>query len=409
MTADGGLRTISAVRRYDAVIVGAGPAGSVSAYRLASAGARVLMLDRAAFPRDKPCGGGLTGRALRELPIDVGPVIEKEVDRFEFRLRYGPAYARTASGPLIAMTRRARLDHHLAERAAAAGAEFHDSVRVTDVTELEDGYVVRAGSARFAASTMVGADGVNGVCARALGLGSRPTYGVALEGDVVSTAAEDRRYAATAVFELGTVPGGYGWAFPKEGRINLGVGGWQREGPSLRGHLEKLCAAHGIDPARLEGVVGYRLPLRKPDAALARRRALLVGDAAGLVDPISGDGMFECFVSARVASDAVVDLLSGAESSVEPYAKRLERRLCRLTSASWSAKIAFDRFPWLSFQLTRPGFVWPIVEALIRGEIDHPGSSRGLGRTALKLLDAGSRRLTGGQRIWHEPGPSALG
>ena len=115
-------------------------------------------------------------------------------------------------------------------------------------------------------------------------------------------------------------------AFPKDGHINLGVGGWLREGPNLRGHLNDLCAAHDIDPARLEGVVGYRLPLRKPDAALARRRALLVGDAAGLVDPISGDGMFECFVSARMASEAVLDVLSGKAETVEPYAERLEHR-----------------------------------------------------------------------------------
>ena len=97
------------MRRYDAVIVGAGPAGSVSAYRLASAGANVLVLDRATFPRDKPCGGGLTERALKELPIDIAPVTEAVVDRFEFRLRYGKAYTRGASGPLIAMTKRAKL------------------------------------------------------------------------------------------------------------------------------------------------------------------------------------------------------------------------------------------------------------------------------------------------------------
>src|SRR5260370_38629725 len=93
---------------YDVAIVGAGPAGSTAAFRLARAGASVLLVDRATFPRDKPCGGGVTGRAARLLPFSIQPVVEAVVDRLECRLRYGPPFERAAHAPLALMTQRRR-------------------------------------------------------------------------------------------------------------------------------------------------------------------------------------------------------------------------------------------------------------------------------------------------------------
>ena len=97
------------VERFDVLVVGAGPAGSAAAIRLAGGGARVLLADRARFPRDKPCGGGLTGRALRHAPCDVSPVVEHVVDRFVLRVGYGTRVARGSKTPVILMTQRRRV------------------------------------------------------------------------------------------------------------------------------------------------------------------------------------------------------------------------------------------------------------------------------------------------------------
>ena len=384
--------------QYDAIVIGAGPAGSVTAFRLAREGVSVLLVDKARFPRDKPCGGGLTLRAVRQLPLSVDPVVEHVVTSVEFGVRYRHRYVRHASRPLILMTQRRRLDAYLAEQAAAAGADFRDGVKAGAV-ELEDGEVaVELGGDRVTAGVLIGADGANGVVPRQLGLGAEPTYGVALEGNLPYAVIGEERYRAKAVVDLGIVPGGYGWVFPKGDHANFGVGGWQRTGPQLRDHLRRYCLAYGVPPDALEQVRGHRLPLRRPAAALARGRSLLVGDAAGLVDPLSGDGMFEAFISARLAAEATIDVLANRAPGLEPYDAALKAALARHTAASWSAKLAFDRFPRLAFELSKPRVVWPVVEALLCGDLGSPGEAAGVARGPLKAL-SGLAKLVG------TPGP----
>jgi geranylgeranyl reductase family protein len=379
-----------AVPRYDVIVVGAGPAGSTCAYRLASAGASVLLLDRARFPRDKPCGGGVTGRAARLVPVSIEPVVEDTVTSVRMRLRYGGWFDRGDGGPLVLMTQRLRLDEYLAQRAAEAGVHLREGVKADRVQTSDDGVEVSAGGERYRAEALVGADGVNGICARTLGLGGNQAVGVALEGNVSYDRIGDG-YRGRAVLELGVVPGGYGWVFPKGDHANVGIGGWEREGPRLREHLRRLCAAHGVGSGDLEGVRGHRLPLRSPGSTLARGRAALVGDAAGLVDPVSGDGMFEAFLSARLASEAVLDFLGGRAEGLEPYGEHLTRQLGTHLWASWGVKAALDRFPRTTFRIARSRIVWRTVEKLVRGEIDDVGAARGLARPPLKALAALAR------------------
>jgi geranylgeranyl reductase family protein len=371
---------------YDAIVIGAGPAGSTCAYRLAGAGASVLLLDRARFPRDKPCGGGVTVRALDALPVSIAPVIEDVVSVAELRLRYRTAVERGSGAPLAVMTQRIRLDAHLVEEAVRAGAEFRDGTKVDHVETSNGRVVVGAGGERLFTRALVGADGVNGIVGRELGLGGNQAVGVALEGNVPWGKLDRGRYAGRIVMELGVLSGGYGWVFPKGDHANVGVGGWESEGPKLRAHLARLCVEHGIGLGDLEELRGYRLPLRSPRSTLARGRTLVVGDAAGLIDPLSGDGMYEAFVSARFAADSVLDLLAGRIETLEPYGTGLGRSLATHLWASWGLKVALDRFPRTTFALAKTGLVWGAIERVVRGELADVTAARGIVRAPLKAL-----------------------
>jgi geranylgeranyl reductase family protein len=359
------------MRTFDSVVVGAGPAGSTAAHVLAASGASVLLVDKARFPRDKPCGGGVTLRAARLLPFSIQPVVEDVVNRFELRLGYRSSFERVSDEPLCLMTQRRRLDEFLARKAEEAGAEFRDGVSVAfdDHAVLVDGERIEAHA--------IGADGVNGITARTFGLARDHGHGVALEGN----APLDTRYRGRLVLELGVVPGGYAWVFPKGDHVNVGVGGWESEGPRLREHLRRLCAMHEVDFDVLTDLRGYRLPFRRSSSSFASDNVLLVGDAAGLIDPLSGDGMYEAFVSAQLAADAI---LSG---KLATYEARVLGELGSLHAASWTAKYALDRFPRLTFAVARAPLAWGVISRIVKGDLKDPSAARGLSRAPLKALD----------------------
>ena len=375
------------MERWDALVVGAGPAGSTAAFHLARGGARVLLADKARFPRDKPCGGGVTVRAAHLLPFSIAPVVEDEVEVFELRLGYRHRFERRTSAPLIQMTQRCRLDAFLVAQAQEAGVDFRDGAKV----ETSGGLIV--GGEPVQARVLIGADGANGVLGRAAGLDDYVRT-VALEGNVPYGPADRSRHAGRAAIEFGVVPGGYGWVFPKGDHVNVGVGGWFEEGPRLRAHLGRLCGEHGIPETALTDVRGHRLPLRRPASAAARGTLALVGDAAGLVDPVSGDGIYEALLSARLAAEAALDILGGRSADFGSYAGELRRRLAVQTTASWRAKMALERFPRATFSLLRAPLAWRGIEALLRSDAEEPADIGGPGGGALRLAEI-LARLTG--------------
>jgi geranylgeranyl reductase family protein len=381
-----------ASERVDVAVVGAGPAGSTAAYRLAAAGARVVLLDRQRFPRDKPCGGGLTMRGVGLLPFDVSPVVEDRVHQVLLRLRFGQSSEQRFPDPIALMTQRRRLDHFLVERAAERGADVRDGVRVRGVEAGGGRMSVDAEGGRLSAAVVLGADGANGVCAKALGLGADRAFAIAYEGNLAVDRESAGGHRGRMTLEIGTVPGGYGWIFPKGDHLNVGVGGWAAEGPRLREHLAVLCAQHGIDLDALTSLRGHRLPMRRSWGLSARGRAAVVGDAAGLVDPLSGDGMFEAFLSAKLASEAALDVLAGRAAGMEPYRGRLQRALAGHAATAWAAKLALERAPALTFHTLR----LPALRRYVAGRLSRsdPGSVPGsalLERSARLGLGAAAR------------------
>jgi geranylgeranyl reductase family protein len=370
------------VATYDVAILGGGPAGSTAACHLATAGASVLLLDKATFPRDKPCGGGVTGRAARLLPFSIDPVVEDVVERLECGLRYRHRFTRRSRAPLAYMTQRRRLDHFLLQKAVEAGAEVREG-QTADARELD-------------ARIVIGADGCNGSSAKQLGLADRVVHGVALEANY----PHEARFARAMVLEIAVIRGGYGWIFPKADHVNVGVGGNGEEGPRLRAELRRMCEAYGIDPDGARDTRGYRLPLRLPGTRLARGRTAVIGDAAGLVDPFSGDGMYEAFLSAKLVADAALEVLAGRADDLDAYQAAVERRIAPLTRAGWGAKRAFERFPLATYALARLPVTFRALEKLLRGDLSDPAAARGVELAAIRAIYALSRaaRATAGSR-----------
>jgi geranylgeranyl reductase family protein len=380
---------------YDAVVVGGGPAGSTAARCLARAGASVLLLDRARFPRDKPCGGGVTVRAAHEQEMDLGPVVERTITSVRLSLRLGAAFDRRYEEPLTYMTQRRRLDAYLVEGATRAGVAFQDgeSVRALETNRRE--VTVRTERGSYAARTVIGADGANGMVGRAAAVRPSVEEAVALEGEVFCPRGVPEVWREVAALDLGGLAGGYGWVFPKGDHLNVGVGAWNYAAFTLRPKLAALCCRYGFDPGELEGVRGHHLPVRVPGSTIARGPVALVGDAAGLVDPLSGEGIHTAFLSGRLAAEAALGFLAGEAEDLSPYQRAVDRGLQPELTAARKLQELFHFAPPPYVALLRHSErFWRFLCQLMRGERTYLDFLRVIGplRLAVDFFAAWAQR-----------------
>lgn len=371
------------------IVVGGGPGGSAAAREAAAASARLLLLDRAAFPRDKPCGGGVNLRAARLLPFDLAPVTERTITGVRFSLRLGGSFTRRYPRVLTYMTQRSRLDAYLVEQAVAAGAELREREPVRAV-EQNGGIVVRARGGVYTASVLIGADGANGVTARLMGLDGPRDLAVALEGNVYLPGGLPDEWRDTLALDLGGIHGGYGWLFPKGDHLNVGVGGWKYLAGSFRGHLDRLARHYGLDPAAVRDLRGHHLPVRRKGAPIVRGRVMLVGDAAGLVDPLSGEGIYAAIRSGQLAAQHALAALDGRASDLRGYARDVDSLFGPELAVSSRLQDVFNLMPPAYVAvLRRSDRLWHWLCRIIRGEETYATLRRRAGPAGL-LIDGAS-------------------
>lgn len=332
---------------HDVIVVGAGPAGCSATLELARRGVGVLLLDRARFPRWKPCAGGITAKATADFPEALRPLVEHTASRVLLSDGPGRTTRLQASRPVGWMVHREEFDlAHLQLVRALPGVEVREGCRVDSVRETGDRVVVETSTGDLAAAAVIGADGAGSVVSRAVRDPAGRRFAVAFEAE-----AEADGPSPEVQFDFEAFPGGYGWVFPKRGRCSVGGYVLAVRSHDLRDRLERFMAAWpplaGLEPHRARG---HRVPLGGTRQALAGHRVLLAGDAADAVDPLTGEGIALALHTGALAARAVHRLLAQREPLAGSAGEALAGIHRNLARSRWLAEILY-RHPRRGFRL----------------------------------------------------------
>jgi len=289
---------------YDAIIVGAGPGGSSAAYVLGSAGWKVLVVEKENVPRYKTCGGGLSFHMLRKyFPFSFDAVIESRCQSISYALGKN-----MVTHPLpdnqMGMVMRDRFDAYILSQAPV---EVCQGVHIHKVSEQADRVVVEdKNGATYEARYLIGADGASSVVARSLGLRRKKPLVAAIEVEAAASPEVMSRFSGGAVFIFGEIRLGYLWIFPKSDHLSVGVGAYHPRPGELQAALKRVMTRFGVS---LDGckIHGHPIPVYTRREKIASARTLLVGDAAGLVDPLSGEGIRMAIKSGHMAARALLE------------------------------------------------------------------------------------------------------
>ncbi len=322
---------------YDVIVAGGGPAGSGLAVFLAGAGMKVLLLEKSRYPRFKPCGGALSPRVAELLDFPWREIVRDTAGRVDCHLGPGRRVSVEYGEPVAYLVERDDLDSLLARRAAALGAEVREDSPVTGVELAAEGVTVATGTGKYRGGLLACADGVHSLAARRTGLYGSRRLGVTLAAELVPKDPE--RFRGRMVIDLGACRGGYGWIFPKGDRLSVGLGSFGRVA-DLRSLLSAFLAGHGLGDHTVARQRGHLIPADgNLKRIVARGRVFLLGDAAALVDPFTGEGIYYAVLSARLAARAI---LAGDGEAAASYQQLVDGQIRRnLATAGRIARLFY--------------------------------------------------------------------
>ncbi len=351
------------------MVVGAGPAGSILAYSLARAGMDVVLLDKAKFPRGKTCGGGISVRTQKLIPFDLSPVIEGTITGISFTRKFEDPFTRRYDGPLFFMVRRENFDDFLVRKAEEAGVRFFDQNPFLSARQKKGAIDIETPLGTCSASYVAGADGAQSSVAQKSDLPRSPVFLLAIHSEAPTSLIPDWESDLIHI-DWGSVRRCYAYLFPKKSSLAMGAGGINGMGSKMKNYHRAFMATRWKREEALPfGAAGFMIPLRKNRSPIQAGRCLLIGDAAGLADPFTGEGIFSAVKSAQIAAFVLQEALKNRWDSLQPYQEAIDRDLMPQLECSRLFREFFNLRPSYYHQkIASQDRWWNALAKITRGE-----------------------------------------
>jgi geranylgeranyl reductase family protein len=356
---------------YNCVIVGAGPAGTTAAYHLAKKGYSVLLLEKLSLPRYKPCGGGVSPAIAQWLDFDFSPVIENTISQVEYTWQMGEAVrADIKNVQPMWMVKRDNFDNFLVTKAQEQGVEVKDNIEVTGIALAKDSWTITSNNGNYQGSYLIAADGAKGVLSQLLGFKPRQQF---LGGTLEVTTEVPTEERNRACFDLGYLKHGYIWNFPKASGYTISGAYFRSKGKpeDLKKQITEYATKFGLDLNKSQ-YFDYHLSLWADHQTLHCDRALLAGEAAGVGDPLTGEGIRPSVFTGFRAAEAIAQALAGDSQALANYSK--------IVTKEWGADMllaqrlagVFYQFPKIAYKVgvKRPAAA-QIMGKLLCGELRY--------------------------------------
>lgn len=381
------MKNASLPSKTDILIVGGGPAGSTLAYSLARLGIDALILEKAKFPRGKTCGGAVNVRALRLLPFDFEPVVESVIKGISFTRNLEEPISRRYAEPLMVTVRREYFDDFLVQQAKQAGARFFDETQFLSLQPKDDAVEVETSSGTILAKFVIGADGAQSAVAKKLDLMQETAHMLAIHSEV-PTSVLPWHEPDTIHIDWGSLRRTYAYLFPKKNSLSMGAGGIGVPAAKIKNYQRAFLVTRWQkeeDPPF--STAGFLLPIRQKRRPIQRGRCLLLGDAAGLIDPLTGEGIYYAIRSAQLAAPVLAEALKNGGNSLAPCQEVIDRDLMpELECALLVRKIFNLRPAYFHHKMATNDRWWNAMAKILRGERTFVDVKKKLGILGSVLL-----------------------
>ena len=375
---------------YDVVVVGLGPAGSILSKILAEKGLKVLALEKKIHPRVKPCAGCISQRIDRIFDLSALDVVEGSIRGATLSYLGKESITQYSSETLAYMVKRECFDQKLVQKAESAGAEILQNVPVKGVTRDNGLIDVHSAAGTFRAKMVAGADGSLSVVRRCLMPDNQSWQYVTLERRIDNGDAALSLYDRVHI-DLGSVPFGYGWIFPHANAVSAGLAVLLKKKRAFGKRFSAFLRNMNLETAASQS---DGRTLAHPIVSFAGSRptvavpgAILLGDAAGLTDPLTGEGIYFAVYSAQLAAAAIFDVLHGRPEALSQYEQRMDEEFySEFRHAAWATRWIY-RFPkYFVRKVGRHPEIMDVFFRILRGEESYRRVSSELKKNFLKRI-----------------------